>query len=311
MDYVLRTFELTKRYKNHWALNKVTMNIQRGDIYGFVGENGSGKTTVIRLITGLISQNSGSYELFGVSSSSPDIINVRKRIGAIVETPSIYLNMSAHDNLKMQSAILGINDEEKIKEVLFEVGLFGLYDDSKKAGNFSLGMRQRLGIAMALLGNPEFIILDEPMNGLDPAGIVEIRELIIRLNREKNITFLISSHILTELSLVATKYGIISKGKIIKEISAEDLKKECRPAILIEADNQTALLELLSKHIKEDDLAPTAKGVRIYGNISLNWLFEKIINAGIDILNVVCSESNIENYYLSIMPNVIGGNYNA
>jgi ABC-2 type transport system ATP-binding protein len=287
------------------------MNIQKGDIYGFVGENGSGKTTVIRLITGLISQTSGSYELFGVSSSSPDIINVRKRIGAIVETPSIYLNMSAHDNLKMQSAILGINDEEKIKEVLFEVGLFGLYDDSKKSGNFSLGMRQRLGIAMALLGNPEFIILDEPMNGLDPAGIVEIRELIIRLNREKNITFLISSHILTELSLVATKYGIISKGKIIKEISAEDLKKECRPAILIEADNQAALLELLSKHIKEDDLAPTAKGVRIYGNISLNWLFEKIINAGIDILNVVCSESNIENYYLSIMPNVIGGNYNA
>ena len=305
MSYVLQTHNLSKRYKEHLVLDKVNINIEQGDIYGFVGENGSGKTTIIRLITGLISASEGHFELFGTDSTSPDILQARKKIGAIVETPSIYLNMSAADNLKMQNCILGSKDDEKVKAVLSEVGLADLYDNKKTAGNFSLGMRQRLGIAMALLGDPQFIILDEPMNGLDPAGIVEIRELILKLNQERNITFLISSHILTELALVATKYGIISKGKILKEISAEDLKKECRKVTTIETKDKDTLSELLTKEFGAENLALTPNGMKIYGQVNLNDLSGKLLAAGIEISAINSSETNIEDYYLSL----IGGNH--
>ncbi len=307
MEYILRTNALSKRYKSKWVLRDVNMNIQRGDIYGFVGENGSGKTTIIRLITGLIFPNEGSFELFGKSNTSPDILRSRAKIGAIVETPSIYLNMSARDNLKMQCSILGINDEQRIKRVLCEVGLGDLYNDERTAGNFSLGMRQRLGIAMALLGDVEFLILDEPMNGLDPAGIVEIRELIIRLNRERGITFLISSHILTELALVATRYGIISHGTIIKEISSDELRHECRRSVLIEVSDRSALLVLLAKTIPVEDIVPVPDGARVYGEIDLNSTLSAIIESGNTILNINCSESSIEDYYLK----VIGGAHRA
>ena len=307
MNYVLQTFNLSKRYKNQWAVDKVNMHIEKGDIYGFVGENGSGKTTIIRLITGLISPTDGDLELFGVSDKSPDILSQRRKLGAIVETPSIYLNMSAKDNLRMQSTILGIQDEDKIRATLLEVGLNDLYDNPKHASNYSLGMRQRLGIAMALLGDPEFIILDEPMNGLDPAGIVEIRELILKLNAEKGITFLISSHILTELSLVANKYGIISKGKLLKEITSEELKKQCRPTIFIQTKEQEKLLGLLITMFSSDDFQAGRKGVRIFGNVHLNTLLQKILDADIAIDSVNCYESSIEHYYLSL----IGGGRHA
>ncbi|MBQ7906511.1 MAG: ATP-binding cassette domain-containing protein [Clostridia bacterium] len=307
MSYVLRTFGLSKCYKGNWALSKVNMNIEKGDIYGFVGENGSGKTTIIRLITGLISPNEGSFELFGASNDSPKILEARRRVGAIVESPSIYLNMSARNNLKMQCDILGIKDEEKIKRALMEVGLFDMYESKKQASNFSLGMRQRLGIAMALIGEPEFIILDEPMNGLDPAGIVEIRELILNLNKEKGITFLISSHILTELALVATKYGIISKGQMVVEISAQELQNQCKQSIYLEVDSPIKLFEVLIQTMDEKNLALEPKGVRVYGNIHLNWLFTKALDAGLEIQNVVTTKGSIEDYYLSH----IGGNHNA
>ena len=305
MGYVLQTYNLSKQYKNHLVLDKVNINIEQGDIYGFVGENGSGKTTIIRLITGLISANGGHFELFGTKSTSPDILQARTKVGAIVETPSIYLNMSAVDNLKMQNCILGRNDDDKVKDVLAEVGLADLYNDKKTAGNFSLGMRQRLGIAMALLGEPQFIILDEPMNGLDPAGIVEIRELILKLNKERNITFLISSHILTELALVATKYGIISKGKILKEISAEELKMQCRKVTSIETKDKDALSQILTKEFDEDSLALAPNGMKIYGQVNLNDILGKLIAAGVEISAVNSSEMNIEDYYLSL----IGGSH--
>ena len=303
MDYILRTVGVSKSYRSNRVLNKVNMNIERGDIYGFVGENGSGKTTIIRLITGLISADEGYIELFGVSSTSKKITEARKKLGAIVESPSIYKNMSAYENLSMQSTILGIKNEEKIKEVLSDVGLFDLYQNKKKAGDFSLGMRQRLGIAMALLGDPEFIILDEPMNGLDPAGIVEIRELILKLNTERNITFLISSHILNELSLVANKYGIISHGNLLKEITSEELEYQCRPTTVIETNDPQALWDLLSTKIPEEDLFRNVSGVRIVGNLQLNDLLKEILDANIEILSVNCTKTNIESYYLS----VIGG----
>ena len=303
MGNVLTTDLLTKKYKKHFAVNGVSMNIDQGDIYGFVGENGSGKTTVIRLITGLIYPYSGSFKLFGVDNRSKNIGKARSRVGAIVESPSIYMNMSAYDNLKMQCALLGVKDQNKIIEVLNDVGLGDLYNVKKHASDFSLGMRQRLGIAMALLGEPELLILDEPMNGLDPAGIVEIRELILKLNRERNITFLISSHILTELSLVATKYGIISKGKILKEITAEQLHNECTKTTLIIADNIDELYRVVSETLPTAKSEITEKGVKIIGDINYNAVLSAIIDANIQILGIQNSETTFEEYYL----NVIGG----
>jgi len=301
MSNILKTTGLTKKYKRHLAVNGVDMNINRGDIYGFVGENGSGKTTVIRLITGLISPYSGEFSLFSVSNKSKDIGKARSRIGAIVETPSIYLNMSAFDNLKMQSTLLGIKDEGKILSVLTDVGLEALYKDKKKAANFSLGMRQRLGIAMALMSDPEFLILDEPMNGLDPAGIVDIRELILRLNRERNITFLISSHILTELSLVATKYGIISKGKLIKEITSEELHNECTKTTVITSDDPQKLTEVVKSFLPDANIQLVPEGLKIIGELCLNSVLGKIINEGVNILTINSSETSFEEYYLSLI----------
>ena len=301
MEYILRTIGVSKKYHSKMVLNKVNMNIARGDIYGFVGENGSGKTTIIRIITGLISASEGEIELFGIPSHATNIEAARKKVGAIVESPSIYRNMTARENLEMQAMILGIKDSEKIEQTLSDVGLLYLLEDKKKAKNFSLGMRQRLGIAMALLGDPEFIILDEPMNGLDPAGIVEVRELILRLNRERNITFLISSHILTELSLVANKYGIISRGTLIKEIYADELNNEIQPTIVIEASDPAALYNVISEDVSPEKLTLNDNGVRIAENVDLNKILNKILSAKIEILSINCNKSNIEGYYLSLM----------
>lgn len=307
MEYVLQASGLTKSYRKNRVLNGVSMNIQRGDIYGFVGENGSGKTTVIRIITGLIYADGGDFSLFGVKSTDPAILSARSRMGAIVESPSIYLNMSAKENLLMQSGILGIRDEKKCKNILDTVGLGELWDTKKHAGDFSLGMRQRLGIAMALLGDPEFIILDEPMNGLDPAGIVEVRELILHLNRNKGITFLISSHILTELALVATRYGIISRGRLMQEISAAELERVCSHNTVIKSTNRDALVSLLSTDFDSSIMEVLDDGVCIDGDINLNAVLGKIINAGITITAVNTHRSSIEEYYLAMM----GGNKNA
>ena len=307
MEYVLQASGLTKSYRKNRVLNGVSMNIQRGDIYGFVGENGSGKTTVIRIITGLIYADGGDFSLFGVKSTDPAILSARSRMGAIVESPSIYLNMSAKENLLMQSGILGIRDENKCKNILNTVGLGELWDTKKHAGDFSLGMRQRLGIAMALLGDPEFIILDEPMNGLDPAGIVEVRELILHLNRNKGITFLISSHILTELALVATRYGIISRGRLMQEISAAELERVCSHNTVIKSTNRDALVSLLSTDFDSSIMEVLDDGVCIDGDINLNAVLGKIINAGITITAVNTHRSSIEEYYLAMM----GGNKNA
>lgn len=305
MEVILKTNDLSKRYGKKLVLNKVNMTIERGDIYGFVGENGSGKTTIIRLICGLARPSSGSVQLFGKEDTSPEILEQRKKVGAVVETPSIYLNISAQENLKMQCDILGIKNNARISEVLQTVGLGHLLGDKKHAGDFSLGMRQRLGIAMALLGEPEFIILDEPMNGLDPAGIVDIRELILKLNKQNNITFLVSSHILSELSLVATKYGIISKGKLIKEISATDLERESGKSLYLESDDNERLFAVV-KEIYDGHVGREGNGVRVYGDINLNEFLTKVMEK-CTLTMVNNSRTGIEDYYLSMM----GGGKNA
>ena len=300
MANVLITSGLSKRYKKQMAVDRVDMHIEQGDIYGFVGENGSGKTTVIRLITGLISPYEGGFTLFDVANTDKRIGDARSRIGAIVESPSIYMNMSAYDNLKTQCMILGSDSDEKIRSALADVGLEALYDEKKHVSDFSLGMRQRLGIAMALLSDPDFLILDEPMNGLDPAGIVGIRELILKLNRERGITFLISSHILSELSLVATKYGIISKGKLIKEITAKQLHNDCTKTTAISADDPQKLLQIVKSRI-DNPLEYTPDGIVIAGQLDLNALLSAIIDGGVQILSINCSETSFEDYYLSLI----------
>ena len=226
MEYILETNDLKKQYKDFKALNGLTMHVPKGSIYGFVGKNGAGKTTLIRLISGLQKPTSGDFKIYGISYKDNDISNARKKMGAVVETPSIFHDLTAYENIRMQYDILGIKDYKTINDLLKLVGLENT--GKKMAKNFSLGMRQRLGIAVALCGSPEFLVLDEPINGLDPEGIVEIRKLIKKLNKERNITILISSHILDELSRVATHYGFIADGKIIKEMSAEEFEEDSK-----------------------------------------------------------------------------------
>ncbi len=301
MEYVLRTFGLTRRYKGVPVVDGVNMNIRRGEIYGFVGRNGAGKTTVMRLVCGLIAKSGGAYELFGKPDTSSAVLAARRRTGAIIETPSVYPEMTAERNLTEQCLTLGIGTEG-IPGLLDYVGLGSA--GKKKARNFSLGMRQRLGIAMSLVGSPDFLILDEPVNGLDPQGIVEIRELLLRLNREKGITILISSHILGELSKLATCYGFIEKGKLLKEISAADLEEACRKSVRIEVSSAEKLPLILERGLGICDfkiLSPTE--AEIYENVKIGELALALHAGGVELLRVREKDEDLEGYFL----NLVGG----
>ena len=269
MEYVLTTSALSKRYGRFQALNEVSMHIPKGAIYGFIGKNGAGKTTLIRLICGLQEPATGSYSIYGINYKDKTICKSRRRMGAVVETPSIYLDMTAEDNLKQQALILGLPSYDSIPEILQLVGLENT--GKKKVRNFSLGMKQRLGIAVALMGNPDFLVLDEPVNGLDPQGIIEIRELILKLNREKQITVLISSHILDELSRLATHYGFIDKGHLIREISAEELEAACRKCLKVEVTDAGALARVLDAGGLEYEIIDD-RTANIFGKVNLSQL---------------------------------------
>ncbi len=299
MNEILKTHALTKIYGKTAAVNNADMTIYKGDIYGFIGANGSGKTTMIRLITGLAIPTSGTYTLFGTNNSSPDILKARRRISAIVEAPAIYTNMTAAENLNEQCRILGIGSE-KNDGLLETVDLSAVARTRRKAGNFSLGMRQRLGIAMSLLGSPEFMILDEPLNGLDPQGIIDIRELILNLNRESGITFLISSHILRELSLVATRYGFISNGKIVKEITADDLHRECKKSTDIELDDPAGAAEYLKEKLILEDYSVIGRLLRVHNDADIGALVAGLQAGGFRVLAVNSRDDNLEDYYLKV-----------
>ena len=242
MEYVLQTQHLRKTYGKFVALDDLTLNIPKGAIYGMVGRNGAGKTTLIRIVTGLNYPTKGDYSLFGTKNTDSNILKIRRKTGAVVETPSLHPEMTARDNLIQQTVALGIK-RDNIDNILKLVGLANT--GKKKAKDFSLGMRQRLGIAFSLVGDPEFLVLDEPINGLDPQGIMEVREMILRLNKEKGITILISSHILDELSRLATHYGFIERGRVIKEMSAEELEVACRTAVHLNVNDTKLLADVL------------------------------------------------------------------
>lgn len=222
MEVLVQTNNLTKQYGQHKAVNNVNLSVRKGEIYGLIGRNGAGKTTVLRLISGLSKPTKGSISLFG--QNSRDLIYMQKHIGLLIEAPGIYPDMNARDNVKLKCLAMGISSNSYIAELLKNVGLSS--SDKKKVKHFSVGMKQRLGLALALAGNPELVILDEPVNGLDPQGMAEIREIIVRLNTEKNITFIISSHILGELSKIATCYGIIENGELKKQILKTELTED-------------------------------------------------------------------------------------
>lgn len=301
MEYILTTNGLTKQYRNFKALNNLNMHVPKGAVYGFVGKNGAGKTTLIRLICGLQEPTAGGYSLYGKKYSESAIVKSRRRMGAVVETPSIYLDMTAGDNLKEQYRILGLPSFEGISELL---KLVGLQDTGKKkAKNFSLGMRQRLGIAVALAGDPDFLVLDEPVNGLDPEGIIEIRELILKLNREKQITVLISSHILDELSKLATHYGFIDHGEMVKEISAKELEAACRKCARLTVSNVKALTRVLDGISLEYKIL-SENEADVFGQINISQLTLALAKENCEVITLHERDESLESYYISL----IGGN---
>lgn len=298
MEYVLTTNALCKYYKSFKALNGVSMHVPRGGIYGFVGKNGAGKTTLIRLICALQHPTSGDYALYGVKHTEKEITRVRRRMGAIVETPAIYSDMTAEENLKQQYRILGLPFFGGCQEILKLVGLSDT--EKKKAKDFSLGMRQRLGIAVSLVGDPDFLILDEPVNGLDPQGIIEMRELILKLNRERQITFLISSHILDELARIATDYGFIDNGRMIKEISAAELEGVCRKCIRMEVDNVRAFARVMEEMGMEYRILSDAQ-TEVFGKTELSRLVLSLHEQGCRVISASEREESLESYYMNLI----------
>ena len=304
MEYVLQANSLNKNYFGFHAINDLNINVPKGSIYGLVGKNGAGKTTLIRLICGLQQPTSGEFSIYGAKYNEKAVNKSRSRMGAVVESPSIYLNMTAEDNLKMQYRMLGMPSFDDIPKLLELVGLADT--GRKKAKNFSLGMRQRLGIAIALAGNPDFLILDEPINGLDPQGIIEIRELILKLNREKDITILISSHILEELAKLATHYGFMDKGSILKEISSEDLENACRKSIQAEVSDINALSLILDRMNIEYSIIDENKA-DIFEKLNITQLVHELDKENCELISVAEHDESLESYYI----NLVGGEKNA
>lgn len=300
MEYVLTANHLCKNYKHFKALNDFSMHVPKGAIYGFVGKNGAGKTTLIRLICGLQKPASGEYMLYGTKNTDSRILETQKRIGAVVETPSVYQNMTAEENMREQYYLRGLPDFHDIPHILKLVGL----EDTgkKKAKDFSLGMRQRLGIAIALAGKPDMLILDEPTNGLDPQGIIEIRELILKLNREQQITVLISSHILDELSKLATHYGFIDKGTMIKEIDAKELERVCKKCTELKVTDTAALASELDQMGLQYEIQSDIQAM-IYGEIPISDLTLALAKKNCRVISIHEHEESLESYYI----NLVGG----
>lgn len=304
MEYVLEASGLCKRYRDFTALHGLDMHIPKGSIYGFVGRNGAGKTTLIRLICGLQEPTGGSFTLYGVRNTDAKLPRCRRRMGAVVETPSIYLDMTAEENIRQQYLVLGLPSADGIPELLHLVGLDST--GRKKAKNFSLGMRQRLGIAVALAGNPDFLVLDEPVNGLNPQGIIEMRELILKLNREHGITVLISSHILDELARLATHYGFIDGGHMIKEMSAAELETHCRKCVRVEVSDSRVLARVLDRLGAEYRIVDDTRA-DVFADVQTTQLVTEAARENCVIRSMKERDESLESFYM----NLIGGGRHA
>lgn len=304
-EIILTTKNLSKKYSTVAALQNVDMEIRQGEIYGLVGKNGAGKTTLLRLITGQSYASEGEITLFG-SNSSEALNKQRKRIGAIIETPSFYQYMSARQNLEYYRIQRGIPGADCVEDALEEVGLLEAAD--KKYKNYSLGMKQRLGLALALMNRPELLLLDEPINGLDPFGIVEIRNLLLKLNQEKNITILISSHILTELSNLVTYYGFIDSGRMVKQISHDELTKECNRYLEVKVDKVEEMTALLETRLNCHNYKITPDySIHIYEYLDRpSVVSELAVKNGIALNAISAREINLENYFIQL----VGGDSN-
>jgi ABC-2 type transport system ATP-binding protein len=304
-ETILSMKNLTKKYNSVYALNSITMEIKQGEIYGLVGKNGAGKTTLLRLITGQAYPTEGEISLFQTYGETA-MNRQRKKIGAIIEAPSFYSYLTAEQNLEYYRIQRGIPGKNCVREVLKEVGLSDT--GNKKYKSFSLGMKQRLGLALALMNNPEFLLLDEPINGLDPFGIVEIRNLLLQLNQEKHITILISSHILSELSNLVTNYGFIHNGNMVKQLSHEDLLKECNKYLELRVEQVEKMTALL-----EQKLGCTAYkvspdyAIQVYGYLdNPSIISELAVNNGIKLNGLKVKELDLENYFIQL----VGGKSN-
>ncbi|MEJ8777345.1 ABC transporter ATP-binding protein [Pseudogracilibacillus sp. ICA-222130] len=302
-EYILKAKNITKTFKGDKALDNVSMSIKKGDIYGFIGQNGAGKSTMLRIITGLSFPTNGQLELFG-SIKESNIVEAQKRMGAIIENPGLFPNMSAYDNLEVHRLQKGIPGRSCIDRTL---KLVGLQDTAKKkVKHFSLGMKQRLGLAVALLSDPEFLILDEPTNGLDPMGIVELRQLLKKLNREKGITVLISSHILSELHQLATNYGIIHKGKMLEELSAKELDEKCRQHLQIKVDQSTKGAIIIEEILGTTDFEVMQDGkIKLYDYLDdVRTVSQTLTENGLIIEHLSQNGDNLESYFSKLIGGV-------
>lgn len=295
MEPVLQTFELTKRFGSKTAVDHVSMQINRGDIYGFIGRNGAGKTTLMRMVLSQALPSEGRYELFG----QKPVPELQQRIGSLVETPGLYSNCSAKENL-LRFGILAGAEAREADEVLDMVGLAGT--GSKSAGHFSLGMKQRLGIGIALMGHPDFIVLDEPVNGLDPAGIQEVRNLILRLNREQNITFLISSHLLDELGKIATRFGIINGGRLAEELTVGELQERCGGKMRFVVNDPEKAMEVLRESMDPSRVEQRDYAILVQeGMDAAAVINRRLVEAGVDVSSIARESGSWEDYFIERM----------
>ncbi|GAB2793188.1 ATP-binding cassette domain-containing protein [Rhabdobacter roseus] len=295
---VLETFQISKQYGNTKALHDVNLKIEEGQIYGLIGLNGSGKSTFMRIVCGLISATEGHIELYGKSGNA-DLQKQRSRLGQTIETPALYLEMTAYENVMVQMTLAGISDKKKVKEVLRRVGLTDT--GNKKAKNFSLGMKQRLALAIALITEPKFLILDEPTNGLDPVGIIETRDIIKTLAQEYGLTILLSSHLLDELSQIATHYGILHQGKLVTQLSGDELLKATNQYIHIICDDAIASAEILNAAFSVKCEVHSNTELRINEKLDRIADFNKVlVLSGQRIEHLSCNQNKLEDYFLKI-----------
>ena len=300
MEYVLETESLCTRYGKTRVLQDIDLKIPKGSIYGLVGKNGAGKTTLMRIVTGLQAPTSGTYTLSGVKNTDRKITSVRRRMGALVETPGLYKNLSAYDNIKLQYINLGLTSYDTIPELL---ELVKLQDAGRKhAGKFSLGMRQRLGVALAMCGNPDILVLDEPINGLDPQGIIEMREMLLNINKERSTTILISSHILDELSRLATDYAFIDNGKILQTLSAESLMRRTTKAARLTVSDTKAMCRVLDTMGLRYEVSSDGT-IEVYGDINITKTVHEADKEDVEILKVLENDETLEAYFMNLVGN--------